>query len=710
MTHRIKRGSALAAFGAILLAASGCTSKAQCPAHDPSADACNSGLYAKFDPFDKKSSELRPFPDPVFTSHMPFKSATTSYSPSYPGDFGPLLDTLDGFGTYAPILVSFNDVIDPVALPQTPEDSLLVSSPVFLVDMEAIRAAPDAPFGAVVHPITAWYNGTQAGVPVNTMAIAPYVPLDPKHEYAVVVTDRLMSWTDAAHTAAPKCVGPSEFFNCVKSTSRVDPRLEDMRRGLAPLFPWLERQGFARGDVSLALNFTTQSVEDELLDIHKQVAEALPPTPQMDPTRIFKNVSDPFTGKLNQETKDYFQALFPPDLATKVNFDDYDFESMGTIAYGHYKSVDFRHPEFSLFITDGTDGHVRPQSVNDLEFMVVLPKVDPIHHLGPPYKTVVFQHALTVCKETMVVIANEFARRNIAMVGIDVVAHGSRSKASIETGVPHCTIPALDFLTLDDPLNAREGFRQTVADQYQLVRMVKTWNLDLDGDGASDMKTDRIGYVSQSLGSIIGGTFVATEPDVGAGVLNVGGGGLYSVALSFFGSQGGQAVGPDGFAKLPTALLDLMLIIQNTLDRADPINYARFAARTPLVFNGVAAKPKSILLQEAVGDDTVGNYSTDSLTREMGGALAGPSTFRAVPGVAILPTPLIGNVAGGKATIAQTQFSPAKHSFLLELDHPGAFCRGQIQAAEFINAYLETGVGKVIDAYTAPEAAACPAQ
>ena len=694
----------IAVLGAML---GGCGKAAQCPASQPAFDSCQSGFYAKFDPFDTRSSELRPFPDPVFTTSMPFKSHTTGYEPDYPGKFGLLLDTLDGFGTYAPILVSFNDVIDPVSLPQEPEQSLDSNSPVFLVDLEAIRAVPETSFASVVQPVTAWYDGRQAGVPVNTLAIAPYVPLSPKHEYAVVVTNRLRTWTDPLHQGSA-CVGPSAVFNCVKSKSRVDSSLEDMREGLSPLFSWLEKQGFSRGDVSLAMHFTTESVEDELVDVRRQIQQAPPPHPHFDPTRLFTNVADPITGKLSPEVKDYFQQLFPTSGGPDVNFDDYQFESMGTIAYGTFTSKDFRQADFKLFITDGTTGEVREQSENELEFMMVLPRVDPTKNLGPPYKTVVFQHALTVCKETMTVIANEFARRNIAMIGIDVVAHGSRSKKAMETGTRQCTIPALEFLTLDDPLNAREGFRQTVADQYQLVRMVKNNAFDLDGNGQSDLNTARIGYVSQSLGSIIGGTFVATEPDVGAGVLNVGGGGLYSVALSFFGDQGGKAVGPDGFANLPTVLLDLMLVIQTTLDRADPINYARFVARQPLIYAGQPSAAKSVLLQEAVGDDTVGNYSTDALTREMGGVLAGPTTFRAVPGVTTMNAPFSGNVAGGTATIAQTQFSPASHSFLLTLSHPGAFCRGQIQAAEFIDAYLTTGTGKVIDAYTAPEVANCP--
>lgn len=685
----------------------GCEAK-ECPAEDPALDSCSSGFYVEFDPDDTRGSELRPFPNPIHATKMPFKVGTTGYSPMYEGTYGRLLNTLDGFGPYAPVLVEFNEVIDPVFLPQQPEESLDPASPVFLVDLDAIRANPGASFASVVQPVTAWYASTRANVPVNTLAVAPYVPLQPKREYAVVITDRMRTWTNAERTQSA-CVGPSKAFNCSKAKGEVGPTIEPMRQGLAPLYEWLEGRGFERGEISIALNFTTMSIADELIDVHEQIDAMPKPKGVIDAERVFLDVSDPATGKLTPAVKNYFQQLFPPDLEIDIDFDDYEFESMGTIAYGFFDSRDFRHPEFSLFITDGVNGHVRQQSTNKLEFMVVLPKPDAARGIAPPYKTVVFQHALTVCKESMVVIANEFNRRGLAVVGIDVVNHGSRSEEMLAGGPRQCTIEALDFLQLDDPLAAREGFRQTVADQFQFIDMVQELPLDIAPmDGVRDIDTQRLAYVSQSLGSIIGATFVALEPDVGAAVLNVGGGGLYSVALSFFGDQGGQPVGPDGFVNLPTLLLDLMLIIQNTLDRADPINYARHVVREPLTISGVTAPPKNVLLQEAVGDDVVGNYSTDSLTREMGGEVAGPTVFRQVPGLLQRDAPFFGNVAGGQSTVAMTQFSPAAHSFLLTLDDPGAFCRGQVQAAEFVDSYMRNGVSRVIDAYTAPEAALCP--
>ena len=722
MSNRLFAGVFLALAA---LTSSGCKD-ASCPAVKDEFDSCGSGFFIEFDPWDDRASDFRPFPNPLKTMSNPFKAGTTGYSPDYGGKYGPLLNTLDGFGAYAPVIVKLNDAIDPVFLPQTPLESLDPASPLFIVDYEVIRADPSAPFSSVVHPVTAWYNREQVtGVAIDALIIAPYEPLQPKHEYAVVVTTALQTWTDPLHMQPSKCIGPSEPFNCVKSTSEVDPVLEDMRLGMKPLFAWLDSQGFARGEISIALNYTTASVEDELLDIQKQVRAAPAPKPKIDPKAcdpadanvspvrpcIFAKVADAATGKLKPEVYDFLQGLFPEGDEITVEFDDYQFDAIGTIIYGTFPSHEYRHPVADAFITDGVSGHVKAQGSTDLEFMIVLPRPDPARGIMPPYKTVIFQHALTVCKESMVAIANEFNERGLALIGLDVVRHGSRSEDSL-LGDRSCTIDGIDFLLPDgNPLAGREGFRQTIADQMHLTRMLKDPAFMVDvapKDGVSDLDVTRLAYVSQSLGSIIGGTFVSLDPDVGAAVLNVGGGGLYSVAFSFLGGGDGEPVGPDGFAQLPEPLMDLLLIVQNGLERADPINYARFAQRSPLVIDGVTSPYKNVLLQEAIDDGVVGNYSTDALTRVFGGELAGPSYFRAVDGLSVRNAPFSGNVGGGTATIAMTQFSPAEHSFLLTLDDPGAFCRGQVQAAEFVRSYLETGVSTVIDAYTAPEAAHCP--
>ena len=57
--------------------------------------------------------------------------------------------------------------------------------------------------------------------------------------------------------------------------------------------------------------------------------------------------------------------------------------------------------------------------------------------LEPPFPLVLFQHASTVCKETVVAIAGTLSRYGLATIGIDIFSHGSRS----ETGRGTCETP-----------------------------------------------------------------------------------------------------------------------------------------------------------------------------------------------------------------------------------------------------------------------------
>src|SRR5262245_60937030 len=66
----------------------------------------------------------------------------------------------------------------------------------------------------------------------------------------------------------------------------------------------------------------------------------------------------------------------------------------------------------------------------------------------------------------------------------------------------------------------------------QLVRVIEV-GMDVSGDGVADLDPSRIYYLGQSLGGIYGTTFLAVEPSVHVGVLNVAGGsGIESNRLS----------------------------------------------------------------------------------------------------------------------------------------------------------------------------------
>jgi hypothetical protein len=72
-------------------------------------------------------------------------------------------------------------------------------------------------------------------------------------------------------------------------------------------------------------------------------------------------------------------------------------------------------------------------------------------------------------------------------------------------------------------VHLRDTQRQMVADLMQLVRVIEV-GMDVDGDGTVDLDSSRIYYFGQSFGGIYGTEFLAVEPDVRTGVVNVGGG------------------------------------------------------------------------------------------------------------------------------------------------------------------------------------------
>jgi len=219
---------------------------------------------------------------------------------------------------------------------------------------------------------------------------------------------------------------------------------------------------------------------------------------------------------------------------------------------------------------------------------------------------------------------------------------------------------------------SRDGRRQTAADFMQLVQVIEV-GMDVDGDNAPDLDPSRIYYYGPSTGGSNGSLFLAVEPSVRAGVLNVPDGGgrdrlspanrdsrgseLQSRVPSLINSPGitaleGIAVDPPYFHEnLPLrdgALLTVLLQdgttdvvhspvintvagaleIQQVIENGEwasqagvSVAYAAHLRRKPL--DGVPAK--AVILQIANGDRRVPNPTTTAILRA--GDLADRATF-----------------------------------------------------------------------------------
>lgn len=71
-------------------------------------------------------------------------------------------------------------------------------------------------------------------------------------------------------------------------------------------------------------------------------------------------------------------------------------------------------------------------------------------------------------------------------------------------------------------IGERDSSRQTAIDMLQLVRVIEV-GIDVDGNGAPDLDSDRISYFGNSAGAMFGTIFLALEPNVQVAVAGVPG-------------------------------------------------------------------------------------------------------------------------------------------------------------------------------------------
>lgn len=354
---------------------------------------------------------------------------------------------------------------------------------------------------------------------------------------------------------------------------------------VAGLLAEAKRQGVRGLDVALAISFPTQEIETGHQAFRARLLEA--PLTSFTPTLV-----DP------DPTDDLRIGVFGPGDPVYGSYLAAN-PQVAKVVVGLLPSRDFRGPD-GLFDPAKLAGTV-PAPVVPLDFVLALPSSG-----TPPYPVIVFQHGFAGSNaQVLGRVAPALTARGLAVIGISAVSHGRRGNF-------------FDLLTATG-LKLRDIFRQTNADQTALVRMLEA-GVDVDGAGVPDLDASRIGYLGISLGGLMGGAFVATEPRIRAAVLNVMSGrtalnGLNAAAGPIFeqslATRVGLTVGTPAFA----AYLDRQIALGvHAANEADALNFARRWVRQPLP--GYA--PRRILMQEGVGDPLVWNVLTEELAMVAG--------------------------------------------------------------------------------------------
>ncbi len=403
---------------------------------------------------------------------------------------------------------------------------------------------------------------------------------------------------------------------------------------IAAVLRALERdRGIRRRRVSVASVFRVADFAGVMMRIRDQIATraaAAPPAADFtDPDPVDNRVFG-----IHRVGDGPFAALFggtPP-------------ASVGTVARGRFRSPEYRERDAAgrLRIPEHfLDGSVTPPQV-PIEFLLATP-------LGPPpaggFPTVIAQHGFGGDHRFVLEHAAELSAAGLAVIGISAPEHGPRGAF-------------LDFFVFDDFNAFGENWRQASVDLFQLAQLVRH-GVDLDGDGASDVRGTALGYFGASMGGVTGSVFAAIEPLVTAAVLNVPGGRLAqfagsisSLAVPFLerfavvagiasrtcgGAPAAMACTGDTdctggatcvFSDDFVALLDAALPnFQAQLDSGDGSAYAHLFRLDP-----PGGRPKAVLVQEGIGDTIVANPLTEALARAIG--LAANTPDRAPGGVA----------------------------------------------------------------------------
>jgi len=605
-----------------------------------------------------------------------------------------VLNTLDGFNIQPRLSVPFSGPIDL---------STVSSDTVFLADASGARVG----INQVV-----WEPAA------NTLHAESDQLLRQDTTYVLVVTD-------GVRAAGGGALDPSAFRRELNFGQTKDSAAKAYRQHLLAALHWSGVDPEHIVDASL---FTTQSISAISEKIRRQIDDSTPAPVDFAIGLQGERAVFPFAGVLglvvNRQTgtaPTFSASTLPAAIPVFPG-------AIGTVAFGRYASPDYETAGKVIPPYGTATGVPVPQATNNVYFDLYLPS-------GPEpaggWPVAIFGHGFTDSKlGAPIAVASTFAHAGIATIAINVVGHGGGPLGTItvlRAASPSVTFPA-GGRGIDQDLNGtidstegvaaappntlvsnRDGLRQTVIDLMQLVREIQV-GVDTNGDGSPDLDASRITYAGQSFGGIYGSQFLALEPDVHAGVLNVPGGSIPEIArLSpSFRSLIGLALltrSPSLYNVVPNANLQNFVenipfrdqpplvdtvpgasAIQAWLDRGvwaqnagDAVAYAPYIRATPL--DGVPAK--AVIVQFAKGDKTVPNPTASALIRA--GALQDRATFfrndlafAGVPGYTVTnPHTFLTNLAGAPgpfAVGAQTQiatFLASAGATTIDPDGPG---------------------------------------
>lgn len=446
------------------------------------------------------------------------------------------------------------------------------------------------------------------------------LPLAESTRYAVVVRDGLRD--ERGRPVEPMILGhlmrmrvPVAIDGVSQLSSLSDEdasRVEGVRSAVAPLLDRIGRTG-----VVTAWPFTTQTITPRLRAALDRAAALGPPV-------VPENV----------RRRSPLQALadFPLGVASLLSVGDVYEGTLSLPTWLDDRSRAWREDDEHAF--------------RDVHFTMTVPR-----DARGPLPVVIFGHGIMTERRFVLALGDAFAARGFAAISIDFPYHGEQTycvqggpisipnpQTGEITALPPCRDgsfcddygrcvdergaegnflrmwPVLNypfssgaaFIETDHIPSTRDHFLQTLVDLSELSRSLR--QADWQPVVGVPLASDRVYYAGQSLGGIIGATFVSISPEVERAVLNVPGADLVDMFRdsTFFGAQIRAALTRNGVVEGTWEAERFLNIARIFVDSVDPQSVAHQLRGRP------------VMIQMALLDIIIPNAYTELLTRLSG--------------------------------------------------------------------------------------------
>ena len=537
-----------------------------------------------------------------------------------------LVQTRDGFCATCNIYFGIDGELDPATLPSG--DEAVVADSVLLADVD-----PASPERGRLFALKLEWDAERQRLGIRP---ASGIALHRSRRYAAVLTTAL-------HASDGSPLGASATFRQVRQHGDDQtPALVRGRAVLAPAFEELQRLGVGRSRIVAMAAFTTEDVTADLLSTRAAVQEGPPPAVSIDRRRRGAEIDE----LLGVPGEDRPGIDVPPAVG-----------QAGTRSIAHSRLSEVITGTFlapRVLTGTGTDigtalrdddGNIVAGPREAVPFVLTLPQAP----AGSPMPVIVAHHGFNASRVTGFASADTAARAGVAVLAIDGFQHGDRAASATDVAHNVRGIPGADGLAETDMLDvsgrvfgligAAPGlelftgyslgaFLQFEADVSSAVRVARDGSLAealhaAGVDAAVEFDPQRIGFIGNSLGAVVGASVLTVEPDVRFAVQNVPPGSIVetlaespafrSLVDSLFLPLMG-VVGP--FDEVNRHLLFDPLVDMSRwiLEPVDPLALAPYLLLDPVRANGAA----DILFQVAGLDEVAAPLPTQSMLAATG--------------------------------------------------------------------------------------------